>query len=104
MRILRTDLPADIERKIDRLFVEPRGNQEVKKRIARLWTTSLNVGADQLARSILTISGGDLQKLKGIFEQHFYGDPRDVILAAESLLGNPGHYFVPTFEEIEKGK
>ena len=98
-----TTLPIDIERKTDQLFIDLKDNQEVKKLIQRLWTTTLNVGEDQLARSILTISGGDIQKLKD-FIKDFYGDPRDVIMAAERQLGNPGHYFIPTFDEIENGK
>ena len=100
---LMTTLPIDIERKIDQLFIDLKDNQEVKKLILRLWTTTLNVGEDQLARSILTISGGDIQKLKDVIKE-FYGDPRDVIMTAERLLGNPGHYFIPTFDEIENGK
>ncbi len=99
-----TTLPTDIERRIDQLFIDLTDNQEVKKIILSLWTKTLNVGEDQLARSILTISEGDLQKLKSIYKQNFYGDPRDVIMTAERLLGNPGHYFIPTFDEIENGK
>ncbi|MES2287822.1 MAG: hypothetical protein V4547_19195 [Bacteroidota bacterium] len=95
-----TTLPIDIERKTNQLFIDVKDIQEVKKLLLSLWTTTLNVGEDQLARSILTISGGDVQKLKDVFKD-FYGDPRDVIMTAERLLGNPGHYFIPTFDEIE---
>lgn len=100
---MTTTLPIDIERKIDQLFIDLKDNQEVKKLILSLWTTTLNVGEDQLARSTLTISAGDIQKLKDAIKD-FYGDPRDVIMRAERLLGNPGHYFKPTFDEIENGK
>ncbi|MEI7596146.1 MAG: hypothetical protein WCK02_10400 [Bacteroidota bacterium] len=96
-------LPIDIERKIDQLFIDLEDKQEVKKIILRLWSTNLNVGEEQLVRSILTISNGNTQKLRDIIKD-LYVDPRDVIMTAECLAGNPGHYFIPTFDEIENGK
>lgn len=65
---IMTTLPIDIERKIDQLFIDLKDNQEVKKIILRLWTTTLNVDEAQLARSILTISGGDISKLKDVMK------------------------------------
>ena len=98
-----TTLPLDIERKINQLFIDVKDNQEVKDLIIGLWTSKMNVESGQLARSILTISDNDIQKLKSIFID-FYGDPRDVIMTAERKLGNPGHYFLKTFDEIENRK
>ena len=56
----------------------------------------LNVGALQLSRAMLVIADGDLRKLKdliGIRE-----DPRDTLLQAEKLNGNPGDYCSSPFE------
>lgn len=95
-------LPPDIAQKINELFTSTGTAQEAAALIARLWITDLNVGKDQLARSILTISGGDLTKLKSLLTLN--DDPRDIIMTAESLSGNPGHYFMPTFDQINNGQ
>lgn len=59
------------------------------------------MGADQLARSILVLSDGKISEVISIAED-FMGDPRDVINAAERKIGNPGHFFNLTFDEIDK--
>ena len=94
-------IPEDIERKVAELFQNFDEQNEAKKLLTTLWAIQLNVGAAQLARSVLTISGSEIDKLKLVFESNFYGDPRDTIMMAERLLGNPSHYFIPTFDEIE---
>lgn len=94
-------LPKDIDIKIDHLFTSSAERQEVKKLLADLFTTSLNVGPAQLSRSILTLSDGKLTEVKNIIEQKFFGDPRDIIMMAEKKAGNPEHYFIPSFDEIE---
>jgi len=95
-------LPRDIEEKINQLFLLSEENQEVKVLVQNLWSIYLGVGADQLARSILVLSEGNISKLRDIFLQEFYGDPRDVIMMAEYKVGNPGHYFIPTFDEMRQ--
>ena len=97
-----TKLPADIENKIEHLFTSTEEKAEVKKLLITLWQKSLNVGPDQLARSILFLSEGKLDKLKAVFEKDFYGDPRDVIMMAEEKAGSPKHYFIPPFDKIDK--
>jgi len=61
---------------------------------------SLNVGPEQLSRSILILSDGDIEEVKEIIAKNFYGDPRDVIMMAEAELDNPGHYGNIPFEEF----
>ena len=95
------DLPKDIENKIDRIFAVTE-RAEIKRLLLDLWSRNLNVGADQLARSILYLSDGNLDKLRTIFEKEFYGDPRDVIMMAEEKAGNPKHYFIISFDEIDR--
>ena len=78
-----TLFPDDIENKIEQLFPGSTDRQEVEKLLLTLWTTSLNMGADQLARGILILSDGQLFEIKKIFASDFYGDPKDVIMSAE---------------------
>lgn len=94
-------LPSDIENKILQLFNNSIEQQEVKDLMQELKDIPLNVSPEQLARSILTISEGDIKKIRSIFQQDFYGDPRDIIMEAERKLGNPKHYFIPPFPESE---
>lgn len=93
-------LPPDIEHKIDFLFHDLSDRQYVKNLMLGLWDISLNVGADQMARSIIFLAEGNVSMVKDIFEREFYGDPRDVIMMAEKKSGNPGHFFMITFDEI----
>jgi hypothetical protein len=53
---------------------------------------TINVGVDQLLRSVLVIAAGDIIEVKQIFNSGFYGDPRDVIMIAEAKAGYPGTY------------
>ncbi|MBI3134349.1 MAG: hypothetical protein HYZ14_06690 [Bacteroidetes bacterium] len=92
------EIPRDILQKIQQLFPVPDEQQQVVALISGLWTQSLNVGPAQLARAILTLSENDLAELKSLFGQQFLGDPRDVILMAESKAGNPGTYFLTAFD------
>jgi hypothetical protein len=71
-----TILPCDIENKIEQLFQSYADRQEVHKLLLTLWTTSLNVGAGQLARSILILSDGQLSEIKRIIASNFFGDPQ----------------------------
>lgn len=86
------NIPIDILNKIDLLFQTEFSRKEAQQILSSFWHKKLNVGAEQLARSILVLSDGDLNILKDI-SVHMRGDPRDLIMQAERKLGNPGHYF-----------
>jgi hypothetical protein len=90
-------LPADIEAKINLLFIDLKERETVKQLMSDLWSKPLNVGPDQLTRSILILSEGRISEVEKIFHSNFYDDPRDVIMMAEQKSGNPGHYFVDRF-------
>jgi hypothetical protein len=94
-------LPKDIVRKINDQYKDLNERNEVKGLISKLWKMNLNVGAPQLARSILTIANGNINEVKKITTD-FYGDPRDVLMKGEEKLGNPGHYFIFSFDIIDK--
>jgi hypothetical protein len=90
-------LPIDIEYRLDKLFPVASDRLEVERLLLSLWTTSLNVGEGQLARSILVLSDGNVSVVQNIFNSGFMGDPRDVIMSAEAKVDNPGHYFIDPF-------
>ena len=94
-------IPEDILNKINKLYSNSSDREIAQKFIESLWGQSLNVGPEQLARSILIISDGDLSELKRIFETRFLGDPRDVITMAKSKIHGHGHghYFTDPFKD-----
>ncbi len=94
-----TQLPEDIANKIKQLFPGEIDRASVQKQLLTLWTRHLNVGADQLARSILMLAVDDLTKFEEIFASNFYGDPRDVIVNAAIKNGQAGHYFTQPFTD-----
>jgi len=88
------ELPEDIRKKIEELFPETHQRQEVKRIMEEIYYQDWGVGKDQLARALLVLSNGKPERL----EEHLKnGDPRDLIMAAEATLGNPGHYFLIPF-------
>lgn len=93
-------LPSDIKNRLDNLFPIAPDRQEVERLLLSLWTRSLNVGEEQLARSILVLSDGRISEVRKIFDTGFMGDPRDVIMSAEAKA-DPGHYFNAPFFEAE---
>jgi hypothetical protein len=91
-------LPEDITRKIRELFGED-SRDEVVQLLCSLWSAGpLTVGPDQLARSILVLSDGNIEQVRAIFESQFWQDPRDVVVAADEKLGRPGHYLTESFD------
>jgi hypothetical protein len=98
------DIPQDILLKIDELFPKHEDNIATENLIEEIWQTTINVGHPQLVRSILPLSEGDLVIIRKIVDSDFDGDPRDLIMRAEQKLGNPGHFFIPAFDEINQHK
>jgi len=94
------EIPKDILSKIDELFPAMEDNIIARNLIDEITQATANVGFAQLIRSILILSEGNLSNIRKIVQSDFYGDPRDVIMNAERKLGSPGHYFVPSFDEI----
>jgi hypothetical protein len=94
-------LPTDIKKRLDKLFPVASDRQEVERLLLSLWTTSLNVGEEQLARSILVLSDRDVSVVQSIFNSGFMGDPRDVIMSAEAKTDNPGHFFIDAFFDTD---
>lgn len=91
-------IPKDILEKIEEMFPDPNEQTRVKTIIASYWKQHLNVGAAQLARAALVLSAEKVAVLEQISED-FWGDPRDVLMSAETVLGNPGHYCQISFRD-----
>ena len=89
-------LTTDIAQKITELFVHDGERELVTQLMLNIWKANLNVGADQLARSILILSDSCVEAVQKMTSD-FNGDPRDVIMQAEMKMGNPGHYFIHSF-------
>lgn len=96
IRDLNSKVPVDILNKIDSLFSNQ--NSEAKSIVERIFKHQWGVGQAQLARSLVYISNGDILKLKELEEDC---EPRDIIMLAEKLAGNQGHFFIPTFDSID---
>src|SRR5215475_12980371 len=98
------EIPKDILKKIDELFPSMEDNVVARHLLDEIRLATANVGFAQLIRSILVLSEGSLSAIRKIIQSDFYGDARDVITKAENKLGNPGHHFIPAFDEIEQKK
>ena len=92
-------LPDDILREITATFTNEQERQHVAEKLYSLYHMSLNVGPEQLARCVLVMAGGNVEKLDALFASTFGGDPRDLIMAAMDKAGGGVHYGLATFKE-----
>ena len=84
--------------RVEQTYIEEERKSVISKLLS-LWETNLNVGAEQLARSILIVADGKFDTLESVFKSIFQGDPRDVILIAMEKSENKTHYGNKPFEE-----
>jgi hypothetical protein len=91
-------LPQEVYQKAALLFPDETDLQEVVTALSQLYERPLNVGAEQLARSVLVVTDGDLDAFRTLIRD-LGGDPRDVIVEAEGKLNNPGHAFNTPLED-----
>lgn len=73
---------------------------EVEKIFNQIASFGSNTGVDQVLRSILYLSNGDLANVKKYYSM-YCDDPRDVIGEAEEKAGNPGHWFSIPFDQMD---
>ena len=79
---------------------------EVTETLENAVSGGLNVGSDQLARSLLFLCKGDINVLKKELLPAKSIDPRDVVMWADIEVGGHDHCFGLTFDEVvnfEKG-
>ena len=90
-------LPKDILKRIEADFKTKKSQKYAEEKLSTLFSTYINVGVDQLARSILIIADGKTDEIDKIFETNFHGDPRDLILLAMSISDNETFYGINPF-------
>jgi hypothetical protein len=78
-------MPKDILDKMKTDFKSIDEIEYIKNKLFSLYSINLNVGAEQLMRSILVIANGKIDLFNKIFDTDFYNDPRDVIMEAMSI-------------------
>lgn len=97
-----TALIEELENKIDLDFPASEAI-EVKQIINKLYHENKNLGfIDQVLRSLIFLSEGQLSNLKYQLPPFRLFEPRDIIIEAEECAGNLGHWFGISFDEIEK--
>jgi len=95
------DLPIDIEKRIKRDFPEEKDYENVRALLSGIERSYINVGKDQLIRSILIIAVGDPAKIQEIIDSNFYHDPRDVIMMGMGASDNTSNYGIDPFEDLD---
>lgn len=95
---ITTNLPEDIINRIQKKFPNQTEQKEIIELFNNIKKRRLNVGAEQLIRSILIIADEDIEKIREIIDSKFYGDPRDVIMTAMSVPGNKNDHGMNPFE------
>lgn len=85
-------LQEDILQRIRKDFPAIADRVEVINLFQSVSPETINVGIEQLQRSILVIAAGNITEVQRIFDTGFYGDPRDLIMIAEAKTGYPGSY------------
>ncbi|HIP34207.1 MAG TPA: hypothetical protein EYG89_05765 [Bacteroidia bacterium] len=80
---MENKLPKDIKNKILKKATSPKNAKQLIALCEQIYKRSINVGYEQLIRSILVLSDFKIKKFYQITID-FYGDPRDVILQANA--------------------
>ena len=94
-----TRLPIDLKDKICELFGDDDIRCEVSESLEQLWDQSVNVGVAQLARAIVFLSNGDIERFWEL-RRTFMGDPRDLLCAANARLEKSEYWFSEPFSEM----
>lgn len=92
-------LPGDVVAKIDTDFSDESVREKVKSSLEELWSRSLNVGPEQLARGIVFLADGDYEEFKDL-RTNFCGDPRDLLRIANGKLQNNAYWFSLPFDRM----
>ena len=94
-----TESPDDLIDMIDRSHPDESDRRFVADSLRRLWGGGINVGAEQLARAIVFLANGDLMRFKQL-RQSFMGDPRDLLIHANSRSQNRDYWFSKPYWEM----
>lgn len=77
-------IAKDIVIEIESKSLGEKKTQELLQLCEEIYEQKLNVGHDQLVRSMLVLSKFDREKFLAIIDANFYGDPRDVLVSAQA--------------------
>ena len=77
-------IAKDIVDEIESKLLGDQRTQELLKLCKDIYQRNFNVGHDQLLRSMLMVSKFDAEKFKEIIDSNFLGDPRDVLVSAQT--------------------
>lgn len=97
------NLPKDIKKEINRLFRSRLEREEVRRLLKTLWAKDLNIGSEQLARTILIIVNKNLVQIQNFFQSDFQQDPKDTLAKANSIKPSC-QYGINKFLEISNIK
>ena len=90
-------LPKDIVQRIEDTFADPEIQLKVIESLEAL--PQINVGQNQLRRGIVFLADGDYELFLKL-RRSFLGDPRDLLVEANSRLENQDYWFGSPFEEM----
>ena len=91
---LKKKLPKDVLIKLSIDFPDINQRKFVENELIKIINEPIPVGEDQLSRSIVYLSNGNIEQFKKVIT---FDDHRDIIQEAENKNGNPGHYFTIPF-------
>lgn len=90
-------IPQDILDRIQVLYPQSEEQAEVLSLLQCIKQENINVGLDQLIRSLLIIAKSDQKKIKDIIDSNFWGDPRDIIMEGMAHAENSSNYGIDPF-------
>ena len=95
------NIPSDITKRVIKLYPNEK-EQKVAMKIIQDFhegqgRRDLVVGASQFCRAILTLAENNIDELQRLAD--IPEDERDIIMSAESKIGNPEHYFIIPFND-----
>lgn len=95
-------LSPDINHQVQVDFPDKTAFIEVLEILTKLYEDNKNYGPMiQAIRGLVYIAKGDVEIIRSYCVPHLQHDPRDVIMEAEHLAGNPGHWFGIPFDQME---
>lgn len=92
-------IPKDVLVDIKRFYPSEADYDEVIGLFTIVSTARLNVGVEQLMRCILILAENDLCKIREIIRSKYWGDPRDVVVAAKGKVQRKRDAGMRTFIE-----
>jgi len=90
-------LPEDLLLKIQQTFPDPEIQLKVIKSMEELH--QINVGRNQLRRGIVFLANGDYDRFR-MLRGTYLGDPRDLLVKANSMLENKDYWFGTSFDDM----